>query len=133
MTMFSEKERDSKKTPLRFKWGDAEVKVLGVEELEQEDLAFCAYLSRKNPLWYDGLLVCACSDILDARTIALKFLRENVVIMEQVCYSRMSSYRRAIKVKDSEVLVTTPVIKAYGVFKELAKELKKRLSEQTSS
>lgn len=127
MTIFSEKEGNSKKTPLRFKWGDAEVRVLGVDELDQEDLAFCAYLSRKNPLWHDGLLVCACSDILDARTIALKFLRENVVIMEQVCFSRMPTYRRAIKVKDSDVLVTTPVIRAYGVFKELAKELKRRL------
>ncbi len=110
---------------MKFKWGEAEVKVLGIEEIDVEDLAFCAYLSRKNPLWYEGLLVCVCSDILDARSIALKFLRENVVLMEQVCYAHMPTYRRTLKLKDSDVLVTTPVIKAYGVFKELAKEIKR--------
>ena len=116
--------------PFTFKWGEAEVKVLGVEKQEVEDLAFCAYLSRKHPMWHGGLLVCACSDILDARSIALKFLREGVVVMEQVCYADMPSYRRAVKVRDSDVMVTTPVIKAYGVFKALAEELQRRLAER---
>ena len=32
------------------------------------------------------------------------------------------SYRRAVKVRDSDVMVMTLVIKAYGVFKTLAEE-----------
>jgi len=110
-----------------FKWRGAEVKVLSVKQQKVEDLAFCAYLSRKHPLWHDGLLVCACSDILDARSMAMKFAREGVVLMEQVCYTYMPEYRRMVKVSDVDVMVTTPIIKAYGIFQALAEEIQRRL------
>lgn len=119
--------------PFEFKWGNAEVKVLSVKQQGVEDLAFCAYLSRKHPLWHEGLLVCACSDILDARSIAIKFAREGVVLMEQVCYAPMPDYRRAVRVSDADVMITTPIIKAYGVFQALAEEIQRRLDRDGSN
>ncbi|MCX8204823.1 MAG: hypothetical protein N3H31_04150 [Candidatus Nezhaarchaeota archaeon] len=111
---------------LRFKWSSSEVRVVNIEQREVEDLAFCAYLSRKHPLWHKGLLVCACSDILDSRSIASKFLREGVVLMEQACYAYMPEYKRAIRVSEADAMVITPVIKAYGVFRALAEEVQQR-------
>ncbi|MEM4700292.1 MAG: hypothetical protein QXT74_05010 [Candidatus Nezhaarchaeales archaeon] len=111
---------------LRFKWKDSEVRVLSVEQQGVEDLAFCAYLSRKHPMWHKGMLICACSDILDSKSIALKFMKEGVVLIEQACYAYMPEYRRAIRVSETDAMVITPVIKAYGVFRALAEEVQRR-------
>lgn len=111
---------------LRFKWGESEVRVLSVEQREVEDLAFCAYLSRKHPLWHRGLVICACSDVLDPRAIASKFVREGVILIEQACYARMPEYRRTVRVSEADAMVITPVVKAYGVFRALAEEVKRR-------
>ena len=99
------------------------IRVYYVDKRDLEDPAFCAYLSRKNPLWIRGLVVCACCDFLDARTIAREFLRNNVVLMEQVCYSFKEDYERVIKVKDGDVVIDTPLIRAYGVFRGLGEYL----------
>lgn len=110
---------------LRFKWRGSEVRVLSAEKQEVEDLAFCAYLSRKHPMWHKGMLVCACSDILNSKSIAMKFIKEGVVLIEQACYAYMSEYKRAIRVSEADAMVITPVIKAYGVFRALAEEVQR--------
>ncbi|MEM1538159.1 MAG: hypothetical protein QXK12_00730 [Candidatus Nezhaarchaeales archaeon] len=111
------------KPSLSFKWRGFNVEVYSMDEKGLEDLAFCARLSRKNPLWHEGLVVCACSDILDARTVSLAFLKEGRVLMEQVCYAALPNYRRVVKVKGEDVMVSSPIIRAYGIFKELASRL----------
>lgn len=104
------------------------IKIFCVDVRGLEDLAFCAYLSRKNPLWIKGLVVCACCDFLDARTIAREFLKNRVILMEQVCYSFKKSYDRVIKVKDGDVVIDAPLIKGYGVFKALGEYLLEKIN-----
>ncbi|RLE51260.1 MAG: hypothetical protein DRJ21_00520 [Candidatus Methanomethylicota archaeon] len=104
---------------IEFKWNNFTIKIFSIEERQIEDLGFCAYLSKKNPLWLKGLVVCACCDILDARSIAKEFLKNKTILMEQVCYSIKPNYERVIKVKDGDVIISTPLIKAYGLFKAL--------------
>ncbi|RLF12273.1 MAG: hypothetical protein DRJ68_00855 [Thermoprotei archaeon] len=105
---------------LKFKWLDYEVEVVNVERREVKDIAFCSYISKCTPLWHNGILVCVCNDFLDARSIAKKFLQEKVIIMEQVCYSHMHEYRRGLWLNEESVVVTTPVVRAYGVYRALA-------------
>ncbi|GEM_PF-641833 len=102
---------------IEFKWNNFTIKIFSIEKRELEDLGFCAYLSKKNPLWLNGLVICACCDILDARSIAREFLRNKIVLMEQVCWAYKPDYERVIKIRDGDVVVTTPLIKAYGLFR----------------
>lgn len=104
------------------------IRVYYIDRRDLEDLAFCAYLSRKNPLWVRGLVICACCDFLDARTIAREFLRNNVILMEQVCYCFKRDYDRVIKVKDGDVVIDVPLIRAYGVFRALGEYLLRKIS-----
>ena len=113
-----------------FTWGEFKVKVFSIEKRSVEDLGFCAYLSKKNPLWLDGLVICACCDILDARTISRVFLKDKVILMEQVCYAFKPKYERVIKIRDSEVVLNAPLIKAYGVFKALGEQLMEMIGKK---
>lgn len=103
--------------------------IYNVDEREIRDLAYCAYLSRKNPIWHDGLIICACSDILDSRSIAREFIKNKTILIEQLCYSHMPEYKRTLKITESDVLVTTPIIKSYGFFKYIAEYLTKMLKD----
>lgn len=105
---------------LKFKWLEYDVEVINVERREVKDVAFCSYITKSVPLWHNGILVCRCNDFLDLRTVAKKFMTERVIVMEQVCYAHMKEYRRGLSINEENVIVTTPVIKAYGVYKALA-------------
>jgi len=104
--------------------------IYNLDERDAKDLAYCAYLSRKNPLWHKGLVICACSDILDSRTIAREFIKNKVIIIEQLCYSRMPEYKRTVKITESDILVTTPIIRSYGFFKYIGDRLMKILGDE---
>ncbi|MDH5816135.1 MAG: hypothetical protein QE164_05140 [Candidatus Nezhaarchaeota archaeon] len=108
---------------LRFKWFEYDVEVMNIEYREAKDIAFCSYITKSVPLWHNGVLVCRCNDFLDLRTIAKKVITEKVMIMEQVCYSHMKDYKRGLSINEENVIVTTPIIKAYGVYKSLAELL----------
>lgn len=115
---------------LKFKWLEYDVEVVNVECRDVKDIAFCSYITKSVPLWSNGILICRCNDLLDLRTIAKKFTTEKIVIMEQVCYAHMKEYRRGLSINEENVIVTTPVIKAYGVYKKLTELLATRRGEQ---
>jgi len=105
---------------LKFRWLEYEVEVVNVERREVKDIAFCGYITKRTPLWHNGILLCTCNDFLDMRTVANKFVKDKMILMEQVCYAHMHEYKRGLWLNEENVLVTTPVIKAYGVYKALA-------------
>ncbi len=113
----------SKTGVLRFRWLDYDVEVINIERREVKDIAFCSYISKSVPLWHNGILICRCNEFLDLRNVAKKFLREKVILMEQVCYAHMSEYKRGLTMNEESVIVATPVIRAYGVYKALAELL----------
>jgi len=110
---------------LEIKGKDYVIRIFHLDRKELDDLAFCAYLSKKYPLWHKGIVVCACADVLDTRSVARTFLEKKIVLMEQVCLADMPQYSRMVKVRDEGLVVTVPIIKAYGLFKLLAEELLK--------
>jgi len=108
---------------LRFKWLDYDVEVINLEHREVKDIAFCSYITKSVPLWHNGILICRCNDFLDLKSVAKKFIKEKVILMEQVCYAYMSEYKRGLTLNEESVIVATPVIRAYGVYKALAELL----------
>ena len=113
----------SKIEKFRFKWLDYDVEVINLERREVKDIAFCSYITKSVPLWHNGILICRCNDFLDVRSIARKFLTEKIILMEQVCYAYMSEYKKGITLNEESIIVATPVIRAYGVYKALAELL----------
>lgn len=111
---------------LRFKWLDYDVEVINLEHREVKDIAFCSYITKSAPLWHNGILICRCNDFLDLKSVAKKFIKEKVILMEQVCYARMSEYERGIMLNEKSIIVAAPVIRAYGVYKALAELLATR-------
>lgn len=111
---------------LKFKWLDYEVEVINVERKELKDIAFCSYITKCAPLWHNGVLLCRCYDFLDLRTVAKKFASEKKIIIEQVCYTNMNEYKKGLLINEESILVTTPIVKAYGVYKVLAELLTTR-------
>ena len=108
---------------LKFKWLDYDVEVINLERREVKDIAFCSYITKSVPVWHNGILVCRCNDFLDLRSVARKFVTEKVILMEQVCYAPMNEYKRSITLNEESVIVTSPVIRAYGVYRALAELL----------
>lgn len=108
---------------LKFRWFEYDVEVINIERREVKDIAFCSYITKSVPLWHNGILVCRCNDFLDLRTIAKKFIAEKLIIMEQVCYAHMKEYKRGLSINEENVIVTTPIVKAYSVYKALAELL----------
>jgi len=113
----------SRTEKLRFKWLDYDVEVINLERREVKDIAFCSYITKSVPLWHNGILICRCNDFLDLRSVARKFLTEKTILMEQVCYAYMSEYKKGITLNEESIIVATPVIRAYGVYKALAELL----------
>ncbi|MCC6042279.1 MAG: hypothetical protein LM598_01385 [Candidatus Verstraetearchaeota archaeon] len=111
---------------LRFKWLNYDVEVINLEQREVRDIAFCSYITKSVPLWHNGILICRCNDFLDLKSVAKKFIKERVILMEQVCYARMSEYKRGIMLNEESIIVAAPVIRAYGVYKALAELLAAR-------
>ncbi|MCS7139141.1 MAG: hypothetical protein N3F04_02090 [Candidatus Nezhaarchaeota archaeon] len=105
---------------LRFKWFEYEVEVVNVENKDIEDLAFCAYVMRRKPLWYAETLVCTCNSFLDPRILSRKFVDERRMIIEQVCHAYMQSYVRELHFEGGSCSLTIPVVKAHGVYRALA-------------
>ncbi|MEM4575866.1 MAG: hypothetical protein QW701_00240 [Candidatus Nezhaarchaeales archaeon] len=111
---------------LNFKWFEYEVEVINIERKELKDIAFCSYITKCAPLWHSGILLCRCYDFLDLRTVAKKFITEKKIIMEQVCYTNMNEYKKGLLINEESILITTPIVKAYGVYKALAELLAMR-------
>jgi len=111
---------------LEVTWKDYKIKVLSVKKQKLDDLVFCAYLSKKNPLWDRGMVICACNDILDARSVAKLFMTKKVLLIEQLCYSELAEYKRMLRVVDEGVLANAPLIKAYSFYKALIDAIKKK-------
>ena len=115
---------------LRLKHGEYTIDVINVDKRDANDIAYCAYVSKRNLMWHDGVLFCVCNEVLDTRSLAKLMLTERRILIEQLCWCLMPQYRRTILIAEGNLLVNTPVVKAYGFYKTIAETLRAKAKSE---
>ena len=111
-----------------FKYQGVEVKVIFIDKMQIEDLAFMAGVAGKPLFWHDGVAILVLSMFLDVRTLTRRFLENGALYVEHVFYGELGEYKPVIRVIRGDLAYSVPVLKAAGLLRALCEHLKGRRS-----